>query len=453
VGHPGAQHRDPRRLARLLVPIAACASISLLGAAGARAQIAGEDGRWALYGQVTSVTQHHASFRSPYQGPNSLDAFRQTAETVDLTLYAGARLWRGGELWINPEIDQGFGLSNTLGVAGFPSGEAYKVGANRPYPRLPRVFLRHTIALDGADEKTEAGPNRLGGNEPANNVTLTIGKFGVPDVFDNNRYAHDPRVDFLNWSIIESGAFDYAADAWGFTYGAAIEWNQGPWSWRGGIFQMSPAPNGKVIAPDLRQHMWVIEAEHRHHLGELAGSISALAFVNHARMGSYREAVDLAARTGDTPDTAAVRRVANNPGFAVDVEQSLTGDLAAFMRGSVNGGRKEAYEFTEINRSLAAGLALEGRAWARPDDTLAAAFSINGLTRDARSYFSAGGLGILIGDGRLNYGNERILETYYSWQIERHLALTVDFQHIAHPAYNRDRGPVSVYGLRVRAAF
>ncbi len=411
---------------------------------------------WEWFGQVTNVTQAHPAFASPYLGDNSLDPARRSAETTDLTIYAGVRLWRGAEAWLNPELDQGFGLSNTLGAAGFPSGEAYKVGANKPYWRLPRAFLRQVIPLHSAGgkvETVEAAANQLAGARPADNLILTFGKFGVPDVFDTNRYAHDPRADFLNWSIIDAGAFDYAADSWGFSYGAAAEWTQHWWTLRGGVFQLSPVPNGKIIAPKFGQHMWVAEAEARHDWLGQPGKIKVLAFVNHGRMGSYRDAVNLARNTAGPPDTALVRRVADNPGFSVNIEQELSADLGVFLRASANRGKYEAYEFTEISRSVSMGMALRGAAWGRPADTLGAAAAFNSLSRDARGYFAAGGLGILIGDGALNYGPERIVEAYYSAQLAPHLALALDAQRLEHPAHNRDRGPVSVYGLRLHLEF
>ena len=408
---------------------------------------------WALHGQLTNVTQRHGRFTSPYAGTNSLIANGRTEETTDLTLYAGVRLWRGAEFWINPEIDQGFGLSNTVGMAGFPSGEAYKIGANMPYLRMPRAFVRQVIPLDGEVVKTEAAVNQLGGTRAANNVTLTVGKFSVTDIFDTNTYAHDPRGDFLNWSIIDAGAFDYAADAWGFTYGAAAEWTQDQWTLRGGVFQLSKIPNGKVVAVDFSQYMLVTELEQRYQVNGHAGKAKLLGFVNRGRMGSYRDAVQVAGQSGNAPDTGAVRRRGSRPGASLNVEQELAPDLGLFVRASVNNGTREAYEFTEINRSVSGGVSLKGDRWGRHDDTFGVAGVINGLSSDARQYFAAGGIGILIGDGRLNYGPEKILETYYATRVTSNLTLAVDYQRVNNPAYNRDRGPVSIVGVRVHAEF
>ena len=408
---------------------------------------------WAVHGQFTNVTQWHPKFRSLYSGFNSLDADRRTQETSDLTLYAGLRLWRGAELWINPEIDQGFGLSNTVGVAGFPSGEAYKIGANAPYLRLPRAFIRHVVPLGNSEEAVEAAANQLGGSKPSDNVTLTLGKFSVVDIFDTNRYAHDPRTDFMNWSVIDTGPFDYAADAWGFTYGVAAEWMQNWWTLRGGLFQLSKVPNGKIIGVDFSQYSLVGELEARHQWGDHPGKIKLLGFINHGRMGGYRDAVQLARQTGEIPGIALVRRGNSRAGITINVEQELSSDLGAFARLGFNDGSKEAYEFTEINKSLAAGLSLKGNRWDRPNDTFGITGVVNVLSAAGREYFALGGLGILIGDGRLNYGTEKIMEIYYSLQLGKYARFALDYQHVANPAYNRDRGPVSIYGIRVHSEF
>ena len=408
---------------------------------------------WALHGQLTNVTQHHPNFRSPYQGTNSLIANGRTEETTDITLYAGARLWQGAEFWINPELDQGFGLSNTVGLAGFSSGEAYKIGANTPYLRVPRAFIRQVIGLSGAVEKVEGSANQLAASRAANNIILTVGKFSVTDIFDTNAYAHDPRTDFLNWSVIDAGAFDYAADAWGFTYGAAAEWNQEARTLRGGLFQLSKQPNGKITGVDFSQYTFVTELEQRYQLQGHPGKVKLLGFVNRGHMASYRDAVQLGQQSGNVPSNAQVRRLGTNPGASVNLEQEVAADLGVFLRASINSGKKEAYEFTEINRSVAAGLSLKGMRWGRAEDTVGVAAVVNGLSGDARQYFSAGGIGILIGDGQLNYGAEKILETYYSMRVTAFLKLSLNYQHVNNPAYNRDRGPVSIYGIRAHAEF
>lgn len=433
----------------LAVPAFAADTPSPVAAPDQQVGLTGDD--WSAHAQVTYVNQWHPGFSAPYSGPNSMDPSARNTNTTDITLYLGRRLWKNTELWLNPEIDQGFGLSNTVGMAGFPSGEAYKLGENRPYIRLPRAFIRHVISLDGDVQKVEESSNQFATNYSANNLIFTIGHFSVVDIFDNNNYAHDARSDFLNWSVIDSGSFDYAADSWGFTNGATLEWNQDNWSLRGGFFQMSAVPNQKVTGLHLHQHSFVAEYEHRHELDGHPGKFKVLGFVNQGNMASYSDATALGITTGTTPDAALVRRAGINPGLTLNVEQELTGDLGLFARLGINGGKKEAYEFSDINRSVSAGLSMTGNRWGRANDKVGVAGVINGLSSDAKAYFSAGGVGILIGDGRLNYGTERIIETYYSMALTKNLKLSVDYQHVTNPAYNRDRGPFSIYALRLHA--
>jgi len=412
------------------------------------AQAASE--KWSVHGQMTGVWQYHPAFRSPYRGRNSLDPGSRGNETFDATLYAGVRPWTGGELYINPEIDQGFGLSNTLGVAGFPSGEAYKVGKAAPYFRLQRLFLRQKFDLGGEVETIDPGANQIAGTRTANNLIVTMGKFTVTDIFDANAYAHDPKVDFLNWAVIDAGAFDYAADAWGYSYGIAAEWTQNFWTLRVGLFDLSRVPNTTALETEFHQFELVGEAEERHTIFGRPGKLKLLGYINRGRMGSYADAVRLAQSIAAPPDTSLVREYRSRPGAAINFEQQIADALGLFVRASINDGSKEAYEFTEINRSLSAGLSLKGRDWGRPKDTFGLAGVVNGLSDSARAYFAAGGLGILIGDERLpHYGPEKILEAYYSAAVTDWLSLALDYQWIDNPAYNRDRGPVSVLGIRV----
>ena len=411
---------------------------------------------WNLHGQFTNVTQFQPAFTAPYRGANSLDAANSAKETVDLTLFAGMRLWRGASVYLDPEVDQGYGLSGTLGVAGFPSGEAYKVGARNPYFRLPRAFVRQVIATASPADASVLpdGPNQLAEAVPPDNLILTLGKFSVVDVFDTNSYAHDPRADFMNWSLIDAGAFDYAADAWGYTYGGTLEWTRDRWTLRGGGFALSKVPNTKDIDGQFRQFSLVAEIEERHTLWQQPGKLKLLGFINRGRMGRYDAALALAGASGATPDTAAVRRYASRPGLALNAEQALGPELGLFARASINDGAQEAFEFTEINRSVAAGLSLRGARWNRADDTVGLAAVVNGLSSAARAYFAGGGMGILIGDGRLpHYGHEEIVETYYSAPINSWFTVGADAQVIANPAYNRDRGPVGILGLRLHLQF
>jgi high affinity Mn2+ porin len=408
---------------------------------------------WAIHGQFTYVEQDDSDFHAPYSGPNSLTP-KRGKETTDLDIWAGAALWSGAQVWIDPELDQGHGLNDTLGLAGFPSGEAYKVGANAPYFRLQRVFLRDTVDGDGEREAVKPSAMWLGGSQSANRWVVTLGKFAVTDVFDNNQYAHDPRADFMNWTAIDGGAFDYAADAWGFTLGAAVERYQGPWSLRLGVFDLSTIPNSAHLDPGFHEFQILTELEQRHQIDGHDGKLMLTAFESRGRMGLLDQALALAQSTGTTPQTAAVRQYRGRLGGVFNLEQALTESLGVFARYSKAAGNVETYEFTDVDRSLEVGASLTGAAWKRGNDTLGVAFIDNGISAEREQYLNAGGLGILVGDGRLPHpGAEEILETYYSLALISHLAVSLDYQYVDHPAYNRDRGPVSIYAVRVHAQF
>jgi high affinity Mn2+ porin len=407
---------------------------------------------FAVHGQTTYLSQYVFPFRNPYSGQNSL-APNQGRETWDATAFVGMRLWQGAELWVNTEIDQGFGLSSTLGVAGFPSGEAYKVGAAVPYARIPQYFVRQTIDLGGDTQKVDGAANQFSGSQTANRLVLTVGKFGVTDVFDTNKYAHDPRNDFMNWALVDTGTFDYAADAWGFTYGAAAEWYQGDWTVRGGIFDLSVVPNDVELDPHFAQFQWVGEIERRYDLWGQPGKVAVTGFLSRGRMGSFSDAIALAAATGGVPATSAVRQYTSRGGVSFNLEQQITADLGVFARAGFANGNIEPYEFTDIDRTAAAGLALAGKSWGRPDDTVGLAGVINGISSVHQAYLNAGGLGILVGDGMLPHpAPEQIVETYYQLPVS-FFKLTLDYQFIVNPAYNSDRGPASVVSARVHAQF
>ena len=299
----------------------------------------------------------------------------------------------------------------------------------------------------------ESAANQLAGSHSENSLVITAGKISATDIFDNNSYAHDPRADFLNWAVIDSGAYDYAADSWAYTYGAAAEWTQDWWTWRLGLFDLSRLPNEAALVRGFGEYELVTEGEERHTLFGHDGKAKLLLFYNRGRMGSYNDAVALALATHTIPNTSLVRKAATRPGGALNLEQGFTDDLGGFLRLSMNDGSKEAYEFTEINRSVALGLSLKGASWGRGDDTVGLAFVNDAISRAAQGYFSAGGIGLLIGDGRLNYGTENIVETYYRARLADWLSAGLDYQFIANPAYNSDRGPVSVLGAQLHAEF
>lgn len=399
--------------------------------------------------------QFSPGFHSSFQGPQSLSSTANARETLDATLYLGIRPWQGAEIWINPEMDQGFGLGNTFGVAGYLSGEAYKVGEADPYYHLPRAFFRQTIDLGGKSERLDADLNQLGGTQTANRLVFTVGKYSVVDIFDTNKYAHDARNDFANWSIIDMGSFDYAAEAWGFTYGATAEWYQDWWTVRAGLFDLSVTPNSKYLDNRfISQAQFVAEREERHTLWNAPGKLKFLYWLTRGNLGTYADALTLAAATDQTPSTAAVRRYRSKAGIGFNLEQQIIADLGMFARGSLAQGNLEEVDFTDISQSASIGLSLMGTRWGRLVDTVGLAVAVNQISHQAKQYFAAGGLGGIIGDGRLPHtGPEQIIEAYYSLAAFAFARVTADYQFVNNPAYDRDRGPVSVLGLRLHAQF
>ena len=409
--------------------------------------------QWAVHGQFTYVEQNTNAFPAPYAGPYSLTP-SQGRETTDATLYLGTHLWRNAELWVAPELDQGFGLADTLGLAGFPSGEAYKVGRNQPYLRLTRAFVRQTVDSGGDLESVDPDLLQLGGSRSANRWVFTVGKFSVTDVFDTNQYAHDPRNDFFNWAAIDAGTFDYAADAWGYTVGAAAEWYHGSWTWRSGWFDLSDVPNSPHLDPGGRQFQLIEEVEKRFTVAGRSGRVLITVFDSRGRMGLLDEAVQAAEASGEPANTAAVRHYRSRLGASLGMEQELGADLGLFARIGKAAGNVEAYEFSDIDRSVSAGLSIKGSAWHRARDTIGVAAIVDGISADRERYLNAGGLGILVGDGRLPHpGPEQIAETYYRLDAFSHAQLSLDYQWVRNPAYNTDRGPVSILAVRMHAQF
>lgn len=410
-----------------------------------------ESDRWEIHGQTTYLAQGYPGFRALYTGTNSLTPAPQAQATWSNSLFLNVRLWEGAEVYYNPELLQGFGLSDTVGVAGFPSGEAQK--SNFPYPNYntSRLFLRQTFGFGGEQEELASGSSQISNKVDVSRLTLQVGKFSVLDVFDGNSYAKDTRKDFMNWAMWAPGAFDYAADKLGLTYGATAELNQKHWALRAGYFLIDAESNSNNFDTRIFQRgTYALELETRYSLFSQPGKLRTIAWLNSAFSGSYRETLDNPALN---LDIAATREGRIKYGYVFSLEQALTDEVGLFGRWSWNNGKTEIMAFTDIDASLSLGLSIKGAKWSRPDDVIGIGGAINALSRDHRDFIAAGGLGPLIGDGALNYRRERILETYYAYALNKQLTLTADYQFITNPAYNADRGPVHVFSGRFHGEF
>jgi high affinity Mn2+ porin len=435
-----------KRVQRVALALFAWALRAAAGPSGSPQPSVDAPADWNLHFQATGIVQNHPTFSAAYSGPNSMQPGAETKETLSFDVYAGAHLWRGAEAHVVGLVWQGFGLSNALGAEAFPNGESFRLGTNRPDAIVARAFLRQTFNFGAIDETVDDDAMTLRGKQSAERLTFTLGKFAAKDIFDNNRYANDPRTQFMNWALMANEGWDYPADSLGFETGAAAELNEPDWAVRAGVFQMPRFANAMPVDTHVRE-AWgsVLEIERRWTRGGHGGAARILVYRNHAHMGSYAAALD----AGSPPDLVATRAYRFKTGVGLNIEQELTSAVGVFARLGWSDGRNESWCFSDTDRTASAGVSVKGASWRRDDDTLGFAGVVNGISRIHRAYFAAGGMGILAGDGALDYAPERALETYYDAQITPQLHAAVDYQLIVAPAFNAARGPISVFGARV----
>lgn len=407
--------------------------------------------------QTTYVWQRKPGFSAAYSGENSLrPELEKRSFTLTTTAFLGVRTWQGGELYFNPEMSMSQALSNLHGLGGLTNGENQKGSSPSPIFYVGRLFGRHTWNLGGGSDSLESAPNQLAGPVDKHRLILTAGKLSLTDIFDNNSFSHDPRTQFLNWAIMTHGAFDYAADQRGYTVGAALEYYRNDLAFRFGRFQQPIESNGLALDSQIMNHYGdQLEIERAYERGGQPGKFRLLAFRNRASMGSFRDAIDYWNSQGKTgvPAVSNVRKNQIKRGYGASIEQNLSADAGIFLRASSNDGGTEAYAFTEIERSISGGLLVKGNLWGRPNDSAGVAFAINGLSSAHRDYLARGGLGAFIGDGNINYRPERILEVFHSIGVMKDTWLSFDFQHLTNPAYNADRGPVRIIGVRLHLKY
>lgn len=414
-----------------------------------------EPEKWNARFQATYVWQRKPSFPAPYTGAMSLKPERERSYSFTTTASFGYRPWAGGEVYLDLEGAQGIPLSGLTGLGGFTNGELAKTSGARLKLYRARAFLRQTWNHGGEQEAVESEARQLAGMEDKRRTVLTVGNLAVIDIFDDNRYNHDPRTQFMNWSLMTQGAFDYAADARGYSWGAVLEWFHDDWELRFGRFIQPKEPNGQPLDYRIFKHYGdQLEVAHAHTLAGQPGKLRALVFRNHAVMTSYSDALAQAAQRGGGPDLSTARYGAKSKrGFGLNLEQALSDDVGLFARASWADGKTEIYAFTEIDRSLSTGLLIQGRKWGRAKDTLGLGVARNFLSSVHRQYLAEGGMGPFIGDGRLNYKPESILEMFYSMSVGQKSSVTFDWQHIRNPAYNADRGPVNALAVRLHTEF
>lgn len=416
----------------------------------AQAEPATEE-NWNAKFQTTYIWQHKPGFNAAYSGANSLSAKAENSYTFTTDAYLGVRIWQGSELYLVPEITQGVPFSNLTGLGGFTNGEITRASGTNPILYRQQLFLRQSWGLGGDIERLASGMNQLAGVVEKNRFVLTAGNFSTLNIFDNNAYAHDPRTQFMNWANMTYAAYDYAADARGFGWGVAGEWYQDEWVVRLARMTVPRDPNMLQLDYQFFKHYGdQLEIEHSHELAGQPGKVRLLCWRNRAILANYRDAINYGLATATAPDIFKVRyREQIKYGFGIAIEQAINGDLGAFLRAMQADGRTETLAFTEVDSSIAGGISLKGTRWGHAQDTVGFSLIGNGLSKDRRDYLQAGGISFFIGDGALRYRPETIFESYYNWNVAKHAWLTADYQHIANPAYNADRGPVEIFGMRL----
>jgi high affinity Mn2+ porin len=406
-----------------------------------------------ISGQGNFVFQWHPRFHSDYSGPNSFKRGSEQAASAVETLYTGLRLNATTDAVFDLESAAGSGLSGVEGLAGQPNLDAVRELDGIPY--IARLWLREVIPLSNQTELAERGPLQQLTTLPVRRLDIHVGKFDLVDFFDLNSVANDSHMQFLNWTVVNDGAYDYAADVRGYTYGAIVDYEDRWWGFCFAEALLSKRANGLNVQKNVQDaHSENYELELRPILlPNRNTTIRLLAFTNFANMGDYHQAIArfLAGQTKTPEITDHPQQVSLKYGFGINLEQDLTDDLRAFARAGWNEGQHESWNYTECDESAAFGADLWGRLWRRPLDKFGVAFAGNGISHDHQRYLALGGLGFDLGDGALSYGPEKIIECYYNFPIPIHHGLyaALDLQYIDNPGYNRDRGPATILGIRL----
>ena len=420
---------------------------------GAFAQDTVKQQRFNFHFQETTITQDKPGFSAPYSGLNSLSPLAETQTSITSTLFGDARLWKGADVVFDPELSGGSGLSKTTGIAAFPNGETFRVGTTAPAIYIARLYLRQTFEWGNEKDTITDDQNQLAGLQSKRYFTITAGKFGMADFFDDNQFSHDPREQFMNWALMDNGAWDYPANTRGYVLGLYTELGEPGWKLRFALTMVTTTANGSVWdAKVLHANTQTVEYERDYTLNDQKGTVRVLGFLNNGEFGNYDLAIAKNPTAPVVDTTQAYGR--HKYGFGISADQYLSKDFGIFARAGYNDGQTQTWFFTEIDRSLSFGGVLKGTSWHRDDDELGLAFIGSGLSSEHRDYLADGGYGFIIGDGRLNYSPELVAELYYKINaFQKKFWITPDYQFILNPAYNADRGPVNVFSIRVHVAF
>ena len=435
-----------------------------------------KDERWNVYSQGTYVSSFKQAFPAAYTNlngtPNSLLPDSERSFTATFTSYLGLKGWKGAEFYVAPEMISERPLSGLKGIGGsIQNFELQKNGAANASWYVSRLFYRQTIALGGALSEVKSGALQLGGTTSSHRFVFTAGTFSILDMFDKNSYAGDLRHQFLNMAFMTNAAYDFAADARGYTTGLVGEFYFDNWAFRFARIAGPKNPN------DLPLNFYMLkyygdqaELEHKHVIKEQPGAIKLLVYRNRENMGKFSDAItayqadpaknattctgfNYESENADAPDLCWARKPNIKMGIGINMEQAITDDIGVFFRGMYSDGQTEVYSYTSSDQSLSFGAAMKGLRWGREKDSLGIGYAESWISKQHAAYLDMGGIDGFIGDGKINYKPEQVVNIYYQWHVISSSWLSFDYQHLANPAYNADRGPVNIYGARVHFEF
>jgi len=403
--------------------------------------------------QQTIITQYKPAFHADYSGLNSLSPNAETQTSITSTFFGNATLWKGSRFEFDPELSGGAGLSQTLGVAGFPNGETFRVGGTQNKLYIARLFYQQYFEWGKDKDTIDADELNLRHLRSKRYFTAGIGKFNMGDFFDDNQFSHDPREQFMNWALMDNAAWDYPANTRGYVLGTYAELGQPDWTLRFAFTMNVTQANSSVWdAKILKANTQTAEYERRYTIDGQKGTFRLLGFLNNGKFGNYLEAIALNPKAPNVDTTQQYGR--HKYGFGINFDQYISNNIGVFAKASWNDGHTQTWFFTEIDRSVTFGGTLNGHIWSRPDDEMGLGFIVDGLSDPHREYLADGGYGFIIGDGALNYGLEQIVEWYYKFNAyQKKLFISPDYQFILNPAYNKDRGPVNVFSIRAHIEF
>jgi hypothetical protein len=412
--------------------------------------------------QLTAVNQSHSAFNAKYSGDNSmLNEAEKDKLSLTSTLFLGTPLWKNASLFLNPEISGGQGMSGAKGIAGFPNGETFRIGSTAPVLYVARFYFRQHFPIGNSKFiLLEDDVNQVKEKVPEERITLHIGKFSLADYFDKNSISHDPRNQFLNWSLMSNGAWDYPADTRGYTKGIAVEYIKLNWALRMSAAMVPLRANGLQLDDQIsKAHSETIELERKWVFHKMPGMIRLLAFHTNSQAPTYQSTITQV-KNRDSSDVAVYSGQKTRGiyggikfGYALNMEQSISSNVASFFRASWNDGKTATWAFTEIDNSISGGLQLQGSIWNRSNDNIGIAQVVNGISKDHQAFLKAGLSGFMVGDGNLNYAPESITEIYYKARVTSSFYISADYQWVVNPGYNKDRGPIHVFGIRGHIEF